>query len=453
MMLLLATLLMVGCKKDKNSSTGNQNPNPAKDTPLSENLFSEFETIYQLYPKPDGSFYALAYGEYTDYLVSLDNNGYVQQRLELGYRSNRCINTIGNNVVLIGNSGYYATPYEMYEKGKITLYDGNFQRVAMAIVEEPQHRVELRTLVKDSQDPFVFYAGGLAIDSAYIQYPYLCTLHFSDGRITKLSSRIFSDYPKCRIGGMIEKNNAGQKDLVLETVTYLNDEDPYESSNCVVHITKLNYFEETSGWGCNTWDVAIIGPQGNSFSTANSLDSDENNVYFLGYCDDDKTPSPSNGGYWDSGMVAAVNWRQGKEAWTKVVSLTNKAERFYAGQLSEGYLYACGMHGGLYYGSTTKKAFSNGLVAKITLSGELVGYKTFGESDRDSYLYHLVKDAKGNWVCAGSSGENLEESIIRWQGWFMKTDNTFENSSKEASAAKDESYEELEVGSTMDVVF
>ena len=239
--------------------------------------------------------------------------------------------------------------------------------------------------------------------------------------MTKVSSKIYTDYARCRIVGMVEKNTNGQHDLLLETTRYSVIDNPYNSNTGAVHILKLNYFEESTGWGAETWDVAVTGLHGDSYAKSNSIDSDENNIYFFGsYCDD-KEPVPSGNGYWDSGCVAAVNWHQGQLAWSKTVSFTNKDEHLYNGFLSEGCLYACGSHSGLSY-VKTKNYFANGLVIKMNLSGDLVAHKTFGDPERDSHLLYLAKDASGKMVCVGYSGENLGDGKREYSGWFLKTD-------------------------------
>lgn len=435
-MLLFAAVLMAGCKKDENDgnnentvTVGHKNPNPAQDTPLSEHFLSEFESINQLYPNPDGSFYALADGEYTDYLLKLDNNGYVQQRTELGYRSRRCIVKSGENIVLIGNVGKVSSPYEMFEKGYVAMYDRNMQLTAMTYVTEPQYKIELNTLIRDSHDSDYFFAGGLAIDENYIQYPYFCVLKFSNGMLTKDGSTVLTQYEKQRIVGMVEKNYSGQTDMILETIKYSVLDHPYHKSSCTVHIVKPNLGEEESGWGSETWDVVVTGLHGDSYTGNNSIDSDENNIYFFGYYYDDKSPAPSSGGYWRSGCVAAVNWHNGQLVWTKKMSLTNRDEFFEDGFISDGFLYACGMHSGVHI-TTTKKQFGNGLVAKYTFSGELVGYKTFGDPERDADFIHLAKDVNGKLVCVGYSGENLGNDNTKWSAWFLKTDMSSNGSSK-----------------------
>lgn len=463
-MLLIATMFMMGCKKEtelenngnngsnENTETvGHKNPNPAQDTPLSENFFSEFEAIYQLYPNSDGSFLALAGGEYTDYLLKLDHNGYVQQRTDLGFRSRRCIVKSGDNIVLIGNVGKVSSPYEMFEKGYAAMYDCNMQLTAMTYVTEPQFKIELNTLIRDGQDSDYFYAGGLAIDENNIQYPYICALKFSNGMLTKDGSIVLTQYEKQRIVGMVEKNYSGQRDFILETVKYTVLDHPYHANSCSVHLIKPNLFEEESGWGSETWDVAITGPHGDSYTGNNSIDSDENNVYFFGYCNDDKSPAPSDGGYWRSGCVAAVNWHNGQLVWNKKFPLTNKGERFDDGFLYDGYLYACGWHSAVYH-NTTKKTFANGLVAKLRLSGELVAYKAFGDSERCSGFYHLAKDINGKLVCVGYSGENLGDDKTKWSGWFLKTDMAFSNPQKNAEGQKENVKEGNEFGIGVPVI-
>ena len=467
-MLLIAAVLMAGCKKEtepeNNGNNGNnvnnnettetvghKNPNSAQDTPLSEHFLEEFESIYQLYSNSDGSFYALASGEYTDYLLKLDNNGYVQQRTELGFRSRKCVTISGENIVLMGNLGYVSSLYGMYEQGYVAVYDRNMQVVAATVLKDSQFKIELYSLIQDAQDPTLFYAGGAAIDESYVQYPYLCTLRFSDGLMTKVSSKIYSDNAKRLVIGMVEKQSDGQKDLILETYSYSVIDNPYDSNSSEIHIMKLNYFEEESGWGSETWDVSISGSHNNSSSKNNSIYSDDNNIYFFGYCNDDKSPAPSSGGYWRSGCIAAVNWHLGQTSWTKIVSLSNKDDQFYDGLLLDGYLYACGLHSGVHYYST-KKTFVNGLVAKISLSGELVAYKTFGDSERYSGFYHLAKDSNGSVICVGFSGENLGNDQTKWSGWFLKSDLSSNGSSKATPdiemVVEDETHNDLDVEST-----
>lgn len=429
MMLLLAAALMVGCKKEtenngNNETTetvGHKNPNPAQDTPLSENFFPEFESIYQLHLNTDGTFYALAGGEHTDFLLKLSSNGSVMDKKELGFRSRRCMVVTGEHIILIGNLDYTDSPYSMSQKGYVAAFDHALNMVATLSLSEPQYKIEINTIIQETEDPTVFIVGGSAVDNSYLQYPYLCGIEFLNGLMTKLDNKILSEYPKYRIVGMVEKSLSGQSDLILETVRYSVIDDPYNANSSTVHIIKPNVNEDEWGWGNFTWDIAIEGSHGDSYTGNNSIDSDENNIYFFGYCNDDKEPASSDGGYWKSGCVAAVNWRQGQLAWKKTISLTNKDEKLLEGQVLDGYLYACGNHSGLGY-SSTKKYFSNGLVAKLSLSGELVGYKTFGDPQRRSYLFNFVKDNNGNIVCVGHSDENVGNYKTKWSAWFLKTD-------------------------------
>ena len=77
-MLLLAAVLVMGCKKeaetentDDSSTVSQKNPNPAQDTPLAEHFLPEFKDLFGLLPNLDGSFYAVAEGEHTDYLLKI----------------------------------------------------------------------------------------------------------------------------------------------------------------------------------------------------------------------------------------------------------------------------------------------------------------------------------------------------------------------------------------------
>lgn len=455
MMLLLAAVLMAGCKKENSAaSNGQSNPNPSQDTPLSENFLAEFESIYQLYPNADGSFFALADGEHTDFLLRLSSDGSVMSKKDLGFRSRRCMLNTGEHIFIIGNLDYTDTPYTMNQKGCVAVFDHSLNMVAILFLSEPQYKIDIYTIIQDSEDASLFIVGGAAIDDSYIQYPYLCGVEFSNGIMTKLDNKILTEYAKHRIIGMVEKNLSGQKDLILETVHYSVTYEPYDHSSSTIHIVKPNVFDEEWGWGHYTWDIAVEGPHGDSYTRGNnSIDSDDENIYFFGYCNDEKEPvSGDNGGYWISGCMAAVNWREGRETWKKVVSFSNKVDEFVDGLFLDGNLYVCGRHSQVYYRNSTKNCFSNGLVAKFNLFGELVSYKTFGDSEAHGELSHLVKDSNGKLTCAGFSGENLGNGRLKYKSWFLKTDMSSNGSSKATPdiemVVEDETLNDLDAEST-----
>ena len=66
-----------------------------------------------------------------------------------------------------------------------------------------------------------------------------------------------------------------------------------------------------------------------------------------------------------------------------------------------------------------------------TGSGELVAQKTFGDPERNSYLYHLVKDSNGHLTCVGCSGVNLGRDRLKYSGWFLKTDMSSDSTKKQ----------------------
>lgn len=439
LLFLALPLLLAGCKKDT-KPVGYSNPNPAKDTPMYETALSEFTGLYRLSPNSDGTFYALASRNYASSVLKIDGSGTVLGTKDLGFSAGRCMVKTGESIMMVGSKGYHSSPYTMADMGMVAVVDPSLDFVGMTVTET-QYKIELTTLVQDSDNPTLFYAGGWAIDNDYIQYPYICTIEYRDGLLSKIHGKVFhgSNNAKCRIIGMVEKKVSDQKDFIVEMLHYSNADDPEDEGSCTVHIAKLNYFDEEWGWGHSTWDVAIEGPLGVSYASNNSIDSDDENIYFFGSCYDEKTPKPLDG-YWNSGCVATVNWREGREVWTKVVSITSKDEIFLQGQLINGCLYACGGHSGVHYPST-KMYFYNGLVAKFDLSGALLDYKTFGASDCSSRVSHFVKDLNGNLVCVGWTGENTESGRLLYMGWFLKTD-FFTNSAKPDASKRDENQDE-----------
>ena len=461
-MLFLAAILMAGCKK--NEFDYNNNPEPSQDTPIGEMYYADYECLYTVINDDADGYYALAKGTDTDYFLHLNSNGSVTNQSRLGFQSRRCILETSEYLIVIGASNEVSTPYSMNMYGWVAAFDRSLNMVSLLKVAEEEYRVDLYSIVQDPEDVTLFYAGGFVnveINGVYQQKPYICTLEFDGSYFSKISSRVFSQYNYSRIIGLLIKQQNGQKDLIAEMLHYETQNAPFDWNN-TLHFRKLNFFNEQSGWGSDTWHIMLDGfydmkyYSGEDYVSNNGFDSDDNNIYVFGRVYDEKDFKPVDGTRWRYGYVVAINWHDGQMQWTQKLRASDRDDDFYNGKLIDGYLYICGRHSGVYY-SSNNKFFGNGLLAKYSVTGTLISYKTFGKSDRYSWLIKPIKNRDGEVVCIGVSGENIgkDGSISagsytgRFYGWFLKTDMSSSGSSKAMPAdAKVGGYEDCDAGCT-----
>lgn len=434
-LLLIAAVLMAGCKKEEYDY--NNNPEPSQDTPITEMYYSDYECLYAVINDDAEGYYALAKGVDTDYLLHLDSNGGVVNQTNIGFHSRRCFLETPDYLIVIGAGGEISTPFFMNAHGWVATFDRSLNLVSLLNVTEEQGKVDLYSIVQDPDDASVFYAGGFVnveVNGEYQQKPYICTLRLDGSQFSKVTSRVLSQYEKCRIVGLLIKQQNGQKDLIAEMLCYETQDDPFDQKN-TLHWRKLNFFNEQNGWGSDTWHVLLDGfydmkyYSGQDFVSNNGFDSDENNIYVFGRIWDDKDFAPSDGAHWRYGCVAAINWHDGQMLWTQKLRASDRDDDFYNGKLIDGYLYICGRHSGVYF-SANNTFHGNGLLAKYSVSGTLVSFKTFGQSEKYSWLIKPIKNKNGEVVCVGASGETIGKDgsgpsgsyTGRFSGWFLKTD-------------------------------
>ena len=461
-MLLLAAVLMAGCKKDEFDY--NNNPEPSQDTPNGEMYYADYECLYTVINDDADGYYALAKGVDTDYLLHLNSNGSVTNQSRLGFQSRRCILETSEYLVVIGASQELSTPYSMNMYGWVAAFDRSLNLVSLLKVAEEEYLVDLYSIVQDPEDATLFYAGGFVnveINGVYQQKPYICSLRFDGSYFSMIASRVFSQYDNSRIIGLLIKQQNGQKDLIAEMLHYETQNAPFDWNN-TLHFRKLNFFNEQSGWGSDTWHIMLDEfydmkyYSGEDYVSNNGFDSDDNNIYVFGRVFDEKDFTPQSGGHWRSGCVVAINWHDGQIQWTQKLRASDRDDDFYNGKLIDGYLYICGRHSGVYF-SDIDRFLGNGLLVKYSVSGTLISYKTFGQSDRYSWLIKPIKNRSGEIVCVGVSGESVGKGgqnyfgsySGRFYGWFLKTDMSSGGSSKAISAdIKDEWFEDLDAEST-----
>ena len=426
---VITAILMSGCKKEEPSATdqGLSNPNPAQDSPLMEKFHSG-EYFYYVMPHPQGGYFVAGKGKYVDYAFHLGQNGDEVSKNEIGFLcySRRGFIDTGEYFVAVGAGGSESAPYDMSKYGYFAVFDHSMNSVKMTHVMDERFNLELNAVAQDPSDPELFYAGGLAntyVNGHFMQIPYLCSIRFDGNEITVLSSRVYNNNEYSRVIGMVVKEYQGQKDLILELIRYESSSDPTDESAGKIHVVKPNYFEAKDGWGHDTWDVTLEGPESHSWARCNTIVADDAKVYCFGFAYQLKEYDGGGSNKFSrfSGLIAAVNWHSGQLEWQNVDSFSDRSDFFCNGKLVDGYLYVCGAQSRLKF-SSTKMEFSNGLVAKYSTSGTLIASKTFGSPERDGVFEGLVKGSDGKILGVGWSGENLGNDKRRYDGWFVKTD-------------------------------
>lgn len=429
LLLFLTTALLAGCKKEVITD---DNPEPSQDTPIIESYYTDYDCLYMIVDDDSDGYYAMGKGKETDYLLHLDANGVVTNQSSIGFRSTRCLLKSSDRLIVVGAGNESSGTYTMNTRGWMAAFDHSLNKVCLLNVTEDNKIVELNSIAQDPDDPELFYAGGfvnVVVNGAYQQQPYICTVRFDGTRFDKVASRVFPQYDHSRFVGLLVKQQDGQKDLIMEMLRYQTQYNPVDWHN-TLHLVKLNFFNESNGWGHDIWNTKLEGLydmkyyEGDDYVSDNGFDSDDNNVYVFGRVYDEKDFLTASGGQWRSGCVVAINWHDGQIQWTQKLCASKRDDDFYNGKLFDGYLYVCGRHSGVYY-SDIDKYLGNGLLAKLSVSGTIISHKTFGQKDRYSWLIKPTKNSKGEIVCVGVSGDSIGRNVTeytgKFYGWFLKT--------------------------------
>lgn len=101
-------------------------------------------------------------------------------------------------------------------------------------------------------------------------------------------------------------------------------------------------------------------------------------LYVAGTAEDPDKPTPSTGGYWDSGLAARLSL-DGVVEWAKIMNVTGHRDAFFAIEPSGTAVMAIGLAGS-YMKTDTREVFGYGWVANLSpAAGALQSSFTFGD--------------------------------------------------------------------------
>jgi hypothetical protein len=161
-----------------------------------------------------------------------------------------------------------------------------------------------------------------------------------------------------------------------------------------------------TGWGLNTYT-----------DTGDGLEFYQGDLFVVGYADDPtKVPTPSNGGYWDSGLAASLT-PSGGLRWSTVVQLTGHSEYFLGVTVGPDAVYAVGGAADFF---RSARQYGYGLISEISIdTGDTLAIMTFGEDiNRSRFLSAVLSDDVIH--CGGWTG--YEVTGGGYVGWFCGID-------------------------------
>jgi hypothetical protein len=140
----------------------------------------------------------------------------------------------------------------------------------------------------------------------------------------------------------------------------------------------------------------------------------DGNLYVAGGIQDsDKTPQPSNGGYWTSAFVGSIT-SSGDPRWMKVVRVTQHSDVFHSVVASPQEVFAVGECAEFY---RQDNAFGYGWISRLSAStGGVISNWVFGDDRYRSGFSDCILD--GSTMRCG--GWTQQEVSGGYQGWFCK---------------------------------
>lgn len=424
---LLICLLSVSCSTDDDfiddeggqSTQVTENPNPAANNSeiIAEYLLESNKSTISKAESYNNEIYAIGKIDGNASIIKLNTSGGMIWSKSTGLNGGSF--TIVNDIIFA--TGNYGTNENgENDRAKVIAYDlsGNF--LAEYIFSETAYSRTIINAIASVSVTDRIALGGF-VQNGNTQYPYVVSISFNNNEILQYAPRddpdpnngsIRLNYPKQRI------INIGSKDGYIYYVSNGYSQLPDENSE--INITKLDL--DTSSDYFNTIysvNIAADNPQHEVATyTTSGIIFNNNEIYISGRSDDDKTPAPGNGGYWDSGFVAKVidNGTSGNLEWKRTVNVSNKSDRFYGAAFNNNALYLFGNHSGLIY-TSSQISFSNGLITKMDTNGNVIYSKTFGDKTKKS-LFQSGLVMNGNVYGFGYSGSS--ENSSEYQAWIVR---------------------------------
>lgn len=168
------------------------------------------------------------------------------------------------------------------------------------------------------------------------------------------------------------------------------------------------------------WNQEIVTSPGRRsvVTSGNSLSLFDGNVYVVGYGDVDKEPSPSGGGYWQSGLAASLT-PSGNVRWVTLVALTAHGEYLHGLFVTPDGVYGVG-RGAEYQTVSGLNAFGYAWMCKIALdTGEVASNMLFGNDSYQSAFFDVFVTGTTAY-CVGNTQQVVPGGVTK--SWWVEVD-------------------------------
>lgn len=309
-------------------------------------------------------------------------------------------------------------PADGPEYGVIALVgpDGTVQDQLTMAFPSADLRIQSATLVVDS---ILLCVGGADVDGS--DYPLLGVAYIrSDGTLAAGDMTIVHGLSYERlfdvaVGAGITNTQTGETllDCYVAGVKEVGGEE-------TIALHALRCPVDSLANSVGLWSRTIVAYQGMNTRAGDGLafDGAHGTLYIAGRTDVNKTPAPSNGGYWDAGVVASVS-TGGDVNWVTPVVLTQYSDFYYGVCATGDALYAAGRYSA-FWKSGTDHLYGYGLLSKFDpATGDAEYHLSFGDKTYDSGFNAVrvegtTASAAGWTRCFTNSGGS--------QNWFAEID-------------------------------
>ena len=253
--------------------------------------------------------------------------------------------------------------------------------------------VWLNSIVPISDSTFVVVGGWSALD---VEHPFVATVELTpSGLLEKGNQVIIDSILQRRFGTAV--TDASQ--ITPSEVSFYALSSGTDARSTLVHKISLS-LPTLSPWTVD-WSREVTADPAHK-SSLGDVCFFENNLYVTGRCDNpSKQPVPSDGGYWQSGLIASLTLA-GDIRWIGSVSPSSEHDAFYEVAATPGGLYAIGFCSVF---SQSDQYFGYGLISKMaSATFNVISNMSFG---KDSYQ-------------SGFHDGFVTGGVIRCGGWTME---------------------------------
>lgn len=388
---------------------------------VSQTTFGDIEkgsSIYLLTPEPGGGYYFAGLHDSRYGMGHLSATGGLTWFTRTGYRvRDICLlppSAIAPNALAVVWSVDTDGDDES-DIGYLSLYGSTGSLLDQVVYTADTSDVWLNSIATISDSTFVVVGGE---GTAGVSNPFIATVALtSPDQMEKRHHSAIDEMP-----GRIFDNVATDPSEIpgSELSLYvLSDGADSQSEYRTIGVHKISaalptLIPRTVEW---SQEIVVASGLGTYAYSGSGLIFSQDNLYLVGAADDPgKEPTPSNGGYWGSGLAASLTPTGGLR-WLTSVALTGHSERFRAMAMSSGALYAVG--DGASFGHSDHE-YGYGLISEIALeTGDVISNMTFGEDSYNSGFNYAV--ISGNSISCGGWTQ-YESAGGAYPAWFCEID-------------------------------